>query len=471
MNWWPRTLSLRLAMMFALVSAQLLGAVGFYLYHSLQREIAWRDDQALLGRLARIQAMIHDSANLNALRTRPQLYDSMLGNRDGLLWVVDENNQLQIDINPLGLPRAFLPPAPEPRLADSAQTPLLRLAWLDVVTAQHRLTLITGKYLGEREQMLSVYRIKVLAALTIGAVLAFLLGWLVSLRGLRPVRQLAMHAATIDVQHLHLRLTEFQELNELNALSRALNQMLTRLEQGFTQLSRFSEDLAHEMRTPLSNLTGQTQQALSRDRTLAEYQNLLVSNQEEYERLAHMVDSMLFLARTEQPNQPLRYETIALQPMVAQLCDYFEGMAQERGISLLNLCHGQLVANPDLVRRALANLLANALRYAAPATPVTIRCAHTATSLTIQVHNLGEPITPEHLPYLFERFYRCDPSRNQPDDSGGLGLAIVKSIMYSHGGQIAVSSNEQEGTLFALSFPLSGAIAYSGEVEQPFRPT
>ncbi|PJG57443.1 heavy metal sensor histidine kinase, partial [Aeromonas cavernicola] len=269
---------------------------------------------------------------------------------------------------------------------------------------------------------------------------------------------LAMHATTIDVQHLHLRLAEFKELNELSALSRALNQMLTRLEQGFTQLSRFSEDLAHEMRTPLSNLTGQTQQALSRDRSVAEYQNLLVSNQEEYERLARMVDSMLFLARTEQPNQPLRHETLALHSVVAQLCDYFEGMAQEREITLVNLCHCQLVADPDLVRRALANLLANALRYAAPATPVTIRCAHSTTHLTIQVHNQGEPIAPEHLPYLFERFYRCDPSRNQPDDSGGLGLAIVKSIMHAHGGQVAVSSNEQ-GTLFTLSFPLSGPIS------------
>lgn len=442
MSWWPRTLSLRLAMMFALVSVLLLGAVGFYLYQSLQRELVWRDDQALLGRLERMQALIHDSASIDTLRTRPQLYDSMLGNRDSLLWIVDDHDQLQIDINPLALPRPILPAAPEPRLSDSSQTPLLRLAWLDVVTAQHRLTLITGKYLGEREQMLNAYRLKVLAALAIGALLAFLLGWLVSLRGLKPVRQLAMHAAAIDVQHLHLRLSEFEELNELSALSRALNQMLTRLEQGFTQLSRFSEDLAHEMRTPLSNLTGQTQQALSRDRSIAEYQNLLVSNQEEYERLARMVDSMLFLARTEQPNKTLRHETMALHSLVEQLCEYFEGMGQERGITLANLTHGQLVANPDLARRALANLIANALRYAAPDTQITISCAHTATCLTLRVHNLGEPIAAAHLPYLFERFYRCDPSRNQPDDSGGLGLAIVKSIMQSHRGHVEVSSNE-----------------------------
>lgn len=118
--------------------------------------------------------------------------------------------------------------------------------------------------------------------------------------GLRPVRQLAARAAAIDVQHLHLRLDQFRELSELSALSQALNQMLSRLEAGFAQLSRFSEDLAHEMRTPLSNLMGQTQQALGRVRSAEEYQNLLASNQEEYERLARMIDSMLLLARTEQ---------------------------------------------------------------------------------------------------------------------------------------------------------------------------
>ena len=141
--------------------------------------------------------------------------------------------------------------------------------------------------------MLGAYRLKLWIALSFGAALAFVLGWLVSQRGLRPVRQLAARAAAIDVQHLHLRLDEFRALSELSTLSQALNQMLSRLEAGFAQLSRFSEDLAHEMRTPLSNLMGQTQQALGRVRSAEEYQNLLASNQEEYERLARMIDSML----------------------------------------------------------------------------------------------------------------------------------------------------------------------------------
>ncbi|MDP2244865.1 heavy metal sensor histidine kinase [Pseudomonas sp.] len=451
MSLWPRTLSLRLALMFAMVSVLLLGAVGLYLYQSLQREIAWRDDQALLGRLQRMQTLIDESIDIEALRMRPQLYDNMLGNRDNLLWIVDGGGQLLIEINPLALPLPNLPAAPAPSLADSLESPSLRLAWLDVASPQRQLRLIAGKHVSEREQMLGVYRLKVVLAVTAGTLLAFLLGWLVSQRGLRPVRQLALRAATIDTQHLHVRLNEFREVAELSRLSQALNQMLARLEHGFTQLSRFSEDLAHEMRTPLSNLMGLTQHALGRSRSLEEYQNLLVSNQEEYERLARMIDSMLFLARTEQPNALIRRETIELHAMVEQLCEYFEGMGQERGLALINMTSGKLDADPDLLRRALANLLANALRYATPDTQVTIHSVSKADGFEISVHNQGEAIAAENLPHLFERFYRCDPSRNQPDDSGGLGLAIVRSIMLAHGGKVSVSS-DQMGTRFSLLF-------------------
>lgn len=452
MKLWPQTLSLRLALMFALVGVLLLGALGFYLYQSLQREIAWRDDQALLGRLQRMQALLDDADSIEALRRRPQLYENMLGNRDNLLWIVDAQGQRLIEVNPLALPLPGLAAAAEPRLADAPDNPALRLAWLDVPRAGGSLRLIAGKLASEREQMLAAYRLKICLALVVGALLAFALGALVSQRGLRPVRQLARQAAGIDTQYLHLRLQGFAEVGELRALSQALNQMLDRLEQGFAQLSRFSEDLAHEMRTPLSNLMGQTQQALRHSRSVEDYQNLLVSNQEEYERLARMIDSMLFLARTEQPKAAIRRETVDLQALGEQLCDYFEGMAQERDITLLNQAGGQLAAEPQLLRRALANLLANALRHATPHSRVTLGSTSTATGVTLSVHNLGEPIPAQHLPHLFERFYRCDPSRHEPGDSGGLGLAIVRSIMQAHGGQVSVSS-DIDGTTFRLHFP------------------
>jgi two-component system heavy metal sensor histidine kinase CusS len=439
--------------MFALVSTLLLGSIGFYLYQSLQREIAWRDDQALLGRLERMQALISDSDSIEQLRGRPKLYENMLGNRDSLLWIVDDTGKVLIEINPVHMTLPTLIAAPQARLVDDHSTESVRLAWQDVTQGDRGLTLIAGKLLGERDQMLGAYRLKLWLAMSVGALLAFAFGWWVSQRGLHPVRLLAKRAAGIDVQHLHLRLDEFNELNELKLLSSALNQMLARLEDGFAQLSRFSEDLAHEMRTPLGNLMGHTQQALRRSRSIEDYQNLLVCNQEEYERLARMIDSMLFLARTEQPNACVRFEHIDLHDLIEQLCEYFEGVAQERDVQLINQTQDQLRGDPGLIRRALANLLANALRYATPSSVVTVSSEISQDTLEITVHNHGEPIAAEHLPRLFERFYRCDPSRNQPDDSGGLGLAIVRSIMQLHGGCVNVDSTEA-GTSFRLEFPL-----------------
>ena len=433
-----------------MVSTVLLGAIGFYLYQSLEREIAWRDDQALLGRLERMRALLDDSDSIEALRERPQLYANMLGNRDSLLWVIGASGQPLIEINPVQLAVPQLPIEVQPQLGDLGDR--ARLAWVHIKRPEGGLTLIAGRLLAEREQMLAAYRWKLWLALVAGALLAFLLGWLVSERGLRPVRQLTRRALAVDVQHLHLRIEDASELSELRALSEALNQMLARLEAGFIQLSRFSEDLAHEMRTPLSNLMGQTQQALRRERSPEDYQSLLASNQEEYERLARMISNMLFLARTEQVNAAVNRQDIDLAEAVEQLVDYFEGVAEEQQMRVVNEASGILHADPDLLRRALANLLANALRYGAAGTEVLVNCERTADSVVIRVANQGEPIAAEHLPRLFDRFYRCDPSRAQPGDSGGLGLAIVRSIMHLHGGEVWVVT-DKSGTCFSLSFP------------------
>lgn len=449
MSLWPRSLSLRLALAFALVAVVLLGAIGLYLYRSLEREIVWRDDQALLGRLERMQALLDDSASIDALRQRPQLYENMLGNRDSLLWLLDAQGRALIEINPARLPIPTLPAGDAAVLTD---TDGARLAWRRL-PGEAGLTLVAGRMLAEREQMLAAYRVKLWWALSLGALLASVLGWLISRRALRPVRQLTRQALAINVQHLHLRLDDSTVPSELEPLRAALNQMLGRLEQGFVRLSRFSEDLAHEMRTPLGNLMGQTQQLLHRARVAEDYQALLVSNQEEYERLARMIDNMLFLARAEQPAAAIERQRFALPALVEQLCDYFEGVAEERGIELLDETEGELCGDPELIRRALANLVANALRYGASDSPVRIVSGSEDGWRSVSVINLGPPIAAEHLPRLFDRFYRCDPSRAEPGDSGGLGLAIVRSIAQLHGGEVEVSSDAQ-ATVFTLRLPL-----------------
>ncbi|MBY0239317.1 MAG: heavy metal sensor histidine kinase [Burkholderiaceae bacterium] len=453
MTLWPRSISLRLAMLFALASAVLLGGIGIYLYQSLEREIMWRDDTALVGRVDRMRALVDDSGSIEALRSRPHLYGNMLGNRDSVLWMLDAEGHPLIDINPERLPLPALAASGAIRLADAVQGPATRLAWVDVEQGGRRFRLVAGKMLAERNQMLASYRTTLWVALALGAALSFSLGWLISERSLLPVRRLAERAAAIDVRSLDVRLSgPDTALRELRGLSGALDRMLERLADGFAQLSRFSEDLAHEMRTPLNNLMGHTQQTLRTVRSVDEYETLLGSHLEEYERLARMIDSMLFLARSASPGTAIARDTIALDAMAAQLADYFEGMAEERGIRFALHASGVLQADRLLLQRAMANLVANALRYGAPDSCVTIAASMGAQGVDIAVHNMGEPIGQHHLPHLFERFYRCDPARSQGADSGGLGLAIVRSIMQLHGGQVAVTSGA-EGTRFTLTFP------------------
>ena len=197
----------------------------------------------------------------------------------------------------------------------------------------------------------------------------------------------------------------------------------------------------------------QNQLTLSQPRTFEDYEHLLDSQQEEYERVARMIDNMLFLARAEKHDSALQLESVDLEKLSQQLSGYFEGMAQERGMRIETTAHGYLTADNALVRRALANLVANAIRYGQANTIVTLRCnTQTPKWLDIEVLNQGAAIGGEHLPRIFDRFYRCDASRSHPDDSGGLGLAIVHSIMLMHGGEVLVSSST-ESTQFTLRFP------------------
>ncbi len=445
------SLRLRLALMFSVVSAILFGAMVIYAYRALENEIKLRDDEALIARIERMRIIAKDSEYVETLRKHPQLYSHMLGNKENILWVTNDRGELLIEINPSGMQRPALPAPTAPMLFDSRGPEAARLAWIHVDTPKASLYVITGKLLAERAQMLAAYRSNLGFTWLAGVLLAFALGWEVVRRGLLPLHRLSQQASAINPQQLGLRLDAQQQPQELQGLTSALNLMLERLEEGYSRLSRFSEDLAHEMRTPLNNLMGQNQLALNQPRSVEDYENLLASKQEEYERLARMIDNMLFLARAEKPEAMLQLQPLDLHELAGQLCEYFEGMAEERHMQLHNLAQGKLIADSALVRRALANLVSNALRYGAADSVITLRTRVHAQGLDLEVVNQGEPISAEHLPRLFDRFYRCDPARAQPGDSGGLGLAIVQSIMHMHQGQVLVDSQPHE-TRFILHF-------------------
>ena len=450
-----KSIAWRLALAIALTCALVMSLIGVFLYRSLASELAWRDDQALLGRLEQVRALLHDSDSLEALQERPRLYQNMLGNLDSVLLVKREDGSPLIAINPHQQALPDVQPIAQARAPQRADIKTVGatvlLAGMAQGPAGETLSVTVGKRLDEREQMLASYRMRLYGAVGFGALMAFGLGLLLLRRGLTPLRDLARAMAGIDPRSLDQRMSADHVPAELKEPVQALNAMLARLEDSFARLSQFSADLAHEIRTPLHNLLGSNSLALNQSRSAAEYQEVLVSNIEEYERLNRMAENLMFLARAEHGQRPLQLHVLDLGEVGDGLCEYFEALAEDRQLRLDNQLGGPLTADLQLLQRALGNLLANAVRHAQPGSTVRLLRHDDAEYGWIGVHNLGPAIDPQHIDKLFDRFYRVDPSRAQPGDSGGLGLAIVHSIMHLHGGQVRVVSNDS-GTLFELGF-------------------
>lgn len=278
-------------------------------------------------------------------------------------------------------------------------------------------------------------------AITAGIVLTALLGWIAARRGLAPVRKMANVAKGVSASHLGDRLPQEAVPVELIDLATAFNEMLARLEDSFQRLSDFSSDLAHELRTPISNLMTQTQVAISKERTANEYREILYSNLEEYERLARMISDMLFLAKADNGLIVPNSEKVDLATEVLNLFGFYEAFAEEQGVSLSIKGNSSVQGDRLMLRRAVSNLLSNAIRHTPKGGGVIVRIDNPSPDKTrLIIENPGTTIPVEHLGWLFDRFYRVDPSRQKSSDGAGLGLAITKSIVDTHKGTITAHS-------------------------------
>lgn len=233
----------------------------------------------------------------------------------------------------------------------------------------------------------------------------------------------------------------------------SFNHMIEKIEDVFTRQANFSADIAHEIRTPVTNLVTQTEIALSQNRSQKELEDVLYSSLEEYNRMTRMVSDMLFLAQADN-NQLIPDQAIFdLRAEVMKVFDFFEAWAEERNVTLkFNGMPCLTEGDPQMFRRAINNLLSNALRYTPEGKAVTVSLREQENNVELVVANPGVPIPEEHLPRLFDRFYRVDPSRQRKGEGSGIGLAIVKSIVSAHHGKIRVES-DAVSTRFILSVP------------------
>lgn len=296
--------------------------------------------------------------------------------------------------------------------------------------------------------------LRTFAAYALAAILVSgLLGWAAVYYGLAPLRAIRAHAAAVTAQRLQACMPVQAVPAEMADLAHTLNQMLERLQNDFRRLSEFASDLAHELRTPISNMLTQTQVTLATPRENAAYRDILAANAEELQRLARMVADMLFLAKTERGVDLPHKERFMAADEAQALLDFYEAVADDKGIRLGGQGNGIIEGDRLMFRRALSNLLSNALRHAPEGGAVDVVVSELAHFTEVTVENTGEDIDPQTLPRLFDRFFRADPARSHPtSDGAGLGLAITKAIVEAHGGTASVRS-EHGKTGFTLRFP------------------
>ncbi|AZF59121.1 heavy metal sensor histidine kinase [Pseudomonas sp. R11-23-07] len=455
------SLTLRLALIFALLAFALLATLGVALYRELERELVRRDDTALISRVDQLRNLLNDSNTLGLIQTKPELFQNMLGNRESVLSIGAPGQQPLLLVNPANIELPSVKPVPKDHvlaLSDVQHLPGLNGIPFSTVAATidsgdlGSLQVTSGRLMTERTAVLASYRLSVYILASIAAIVLALAGYLLVHRGLLPLRRLARHAQGIGVGNLAERLDGQGAPKELLPMIESFNTMLERLSKGFVQLGQVSTDMAHELRTPINNLLGETQVALQQQRSIESYQQLLASNVEELERLARMLDNMLFLARTDPASALRQRQALDAADEVERIADYFEGLAADAGMHIVVEGEGVIWAEPMLLRRALANLCANAIKYGSPGSKLSIQAIANDEGINLRVSNHGETIPAEHLPRLFERFYRVDESRERSSQSNGLGLSIVATIMQLHNGRYGVSS-EDGVTRFELFFP------------------
>lgn len=300
--------------------------------------------------------------------------------------------------------------------------------------------------------LLKAYRRGLWFVLCIGILCAAIVSVVVTRKAMKPLQAITSSTERITVEHLKERLDPTSWPREFSHLAHAFNNMLDRVESGFSRLSQFSSELAHEIRTPIANLMGEAEVVLSRTRTPAEYQQTLESSLEECGRLSHVIDTLLFLARSENPQAVLNKRHIELAPILEGMCDFYEAMAEEQGVTLKSEGVGFVVADESMLRRALSNVVSNALHYTEAGGCIMLASVMIDGRQAIRVTDTGAGIPAEHIPYLMKRFYRVDPQYARHKMGSGLGLAIVKSIMDLHLGEIRIDSVVGRGTAVTLIF-------------------
>jgi len=445
-----RSMQARLTLLLGAIALLVSSLAGATLFWALKREVERQEITEVSGKLELIDHLIDMQNSASGLHDLAATFDEMRAGQGQLgIWIVDAQGHA-----------VYGGPAPETlgtaddgrqvvlQTADGGRMRGLRVAMNDRILPGAELTVAVSTRTSS--QFLYAYgtALVLICALWVGATVV-LAAWAVR-RSMAPTRRLSEQAARIQPDNLARRLPLEDTDRELYDLVRSFNRTLERLQSAYQQMEGFNADVAHELRTPLATLINGTQVMLSSPRDAAELRDALESNLEELEDLKTLVNDMLFLARADRGERAADLAPVSLAAEARRVAEYYEATLEAQGVHLR--CEGDatVAANPGLVRRALANLISNAIKATPAGREIVLTCSASEAGARVQVRNPGTPIPAADLSRIFDRFFRSGQPRAPRSEGHGLGLAIVRAIALMHGGDVDAVS-DASGTAVGIT--------------------
>jgi len=459
----PRsTLAFRLTLWYAGIFT-VSSCIAFLLFYTLITSlILQRTDQELLGQVSRFSILI-SSEGTEAVKDSAIIESEAAGVKEVFFRLLSVNGQVfsssnmsywkDIDIDETAI-KALLPENKPvfQTIAIAGRSEKVRILY---AVLSPSIILQVGVAMESYSRFLDAFQRIFVTTMTFLIVLAAGVGWFMARRAVSGVEAITRTAQKISGGSLEQRVPVKARGDEIDQLANTFNQMLDRIQALLTEIKEMSDNMAHDLRSPITRIRGIAEVTLTSGKTPGEYEGMAASTIEECDRLLDMINTMLMTSKTESGVDKISGRDVDLTGIVRQACELFEPTAEDKKVNLS--CNvpdrAHLTGDTPMIQRMLSNLLDNAIKYTPSGGIVNIAVTESKTRVVVALKDTGIGISQADLPRIFERFYRCDQSRSQAGI--GLGLSLARAIARAHGGDITVISTPNQGSTFTVTLPKS----------------